>query len=94
MFVSALDAVITVANPLILREIIDTGILPHKVDVVVRLSSAIAGLAVLDALAFFIQTWYSARIDQGLIYDLRDQVFRHVQRQPLAFFTRAQPAPW
>ena len=90
VFVSALDAVITVANPLILREIINTGILPHKVDVVVRLSSAIAGLAVLDALALFIQTWYSARIGQGLIYDLRDRVFRHVQRQPLAFFTRAQ----
>jgi ATP-binding cassette subfamily B protein len=90
VFVSALDAVITVANPLILREIIDNGILPHKLTVVIQLSSTIAGLALLDALALYIQTIYSARIGQGLIYDLRARVFRHVQRQPLAFFTRAQ----
>ena len=38
----------------------------------------------------FAQRWFSARIGEGLIYDLRTQVFRHVQRQPIAFFTRAQ----
>ena len=36
------------------------------------------------------QRWYSARIGEGLIYDLRTEVFGHVQRQPIAFFTRAQ----
>ena len=90
MFVTALDAVITVANPLMLKFIIDNGILPRRLAVVVELSVVIAGLALIDALAVYLQTWYSARIGQGLILDLRTAVFKHVQRQPLAFFTRAQ----
>ncbi|MFF8576477.1 ABC transporter ATP-binding protein [Streptomyces sp. NPDC015140] len=90
MFVTATDAVITVSMPLILKVIIDDGVMPGRVSVVVTLSLAIAGLAVLDALVLFVQTRCSAQISQGLIYDLRTEVFRHVQRQPMAFFTRAQ----
>jgi ATP-binding cassette, subfamily B, bacterial len=90
VLVSALDAVITVANPLLLRTIIDNGILPRHLAVVVWISVTMAGLALLDALAVYVQTWYSARIGQGLILDLRTKVFKHLQRQPLAFFTRAQ----
>jgi ATP-binding cassette, subfamily B, bacterial len=90
LIITALDAVITVVNPLILGLIIDDGILRHRLGVVVGLSLTIAGLALLDALAVYIQTWYSARIGEGLIYELRTSVFRHVQQQPLAFFTRAQ----
>ena len=47
-------------------------------------------LAVVDAGLSLAQRWYSARIGEGLIYDLRTQVFGHVQRMPLAFFTRTQ----
>ncbi|WP_411091933.1 ABC transporter ATP-binding protein [Streptomyces sp. 049-1] len=90
MFVTATDAVITVSMPLILKVIIDDGVMPGRVSVVVSLALAIAGLAVLDALVLFVQTRCSAQISQGLIYDLRTEVFRHVQRQPMAFFTRAQ----
>jgi ATP-binding cassette subfamily B protein len=90
LIVTALDAVITVVNPLVLGLIIDNGILPHRLSVVVVLSLSIAGLAVADALAVYIQTWSSAHIGQGLICDLRTQVFSHVRQQPLAFFTRAQ----
>ncbi|MFD4263594.1 ABC transporter ATP-binding protein [Streptomyces sp. NPDC058534] len=90
MFVTATDAVITVSMPLILKVIIDDGVMPGRVSVVVTLSLAIAGLALLDALVLFVQTRCSAQISQGLIYDLRTEVFRHVQRQPMAFFTRAQ----
>lgn len=90
MLVTTMDAVITVANPLMLKYIIDDGILPQKFSVVVKLSLVIVGLALIDTLAVFLQTWYSARIGQGLILDLRSAVFKHVQRQPLAFFTRAQ----
>ncbi|MEU6452688.1 ABC transporter ATP-binding protein [Streptomyces sp. NPDC046979] len=90
MFVTATDAVITVSMPLILKVIIDDGVMPGRVSVVVTLALAIAGLAVLDALVLFVQTRCSAQISQGLIYDLRTEVFRHVQRQPMAFFTRAQ----
>ncbi len=90
LIITTLDAIITVATPLLLRVVIDNGILPHRLVIVVGVSLAIAGLALLDALAVYIQTWVSARIGQGLVYDLRTKVFNHVQRQPLAFFTRAQ----
>jgi ATP-binding cassette, subfamily B, bacterial len=90
LIVTALDAVIAIANPLILRIIIDNGIIPHRLAVVVTLSLVIGGLALLDALAVYVQTRYSARIGEGLICDLRVEVFQHVQRQPIAFFTRTQ----
>jgi ATP-binding cassette subfamily B protein len=90
LFITALDSVITVVNPLILGFIIDNGVLHRRLDVVVGLSLAIAGLALVDALATYIKSWYSARIGEGLVYELRTSVFRHVQRQPLAFFTRTQ----
>jgi ATP-binding cassette, subfamily B, bacterial len=90
MGVTLLDALITAASPLFLRAVIDDGILHRRLRVVVALSLVIAGLALLDALAIYIQTSTTARIGQGLIYDLRTKVFRHVQEQPLAFFTRSQ----
>ncbi|MFD3588193.1 ABC transporter ATP-binding protein [Streptomyces sp. NPDC058683] len=90
MLVTASDAVITVTNPLILKSIIDDGVVPGRLSVVIALSLTIAALAVLDALVLYVQIRCSARISQDLIYDLRTQVFRHVQRQPMAFFTRTQ----
>jgi ATP-binding cassette subfamily B protein len=89
-FITAVDSAITVANPLLLGFIVDDGILRRRVDVVVALSVAIAGLALLDVLTSYIKSWYSARIGEGLVCELRTSVFAHVQRQPLAFFTRAQ----
>jgi ATP-binding cassette subfamily B protein len=50
----------------------------------------LAGLAVFDAILGLAMRWYSARIGEGLIYDMRSQVYGHVQRQPIAFFTRTQ----
>ena len=58
--------------------------------VVIVLAGAVAAVAIFDALLGFVIRWFSARIGEGLIYDLRTQVFDHVQRQPIAFFTRAQ----
>ena len=57
---------------------------------VLGIAAAVAGLALFDAVLGLAQRWYSARIGEGLIYDLRTEVFSHVQRQPIAFFTRAQ----
>jgi ATP-binding cassette, subfamily B, bacterial len=87
---TVLDSAITVVNPVILRFIVDDGILRRRADVVVGLSLAIAGLALVDALVTYAKSWHSIRIGQELICELRSTVFRHVQRQPLAFFTRAQ----
>ncbi len=87
---TAVDAVITVVNPLLLRDIIDKGILARDDALVIGLAVAVAAVAVFDAALGFVIRWFSARIGEGLIYDLRTQVFDHVQRQPIAFFTRAQ----
>jgi ATP-binding cassette, subfamily B, bacterial len=88
--VTGLDAIITAISPLLLGFIIDKGIIPHRIDIVIGLALALAVLALVDALANLIQVRLSSRIGQGLIYDLRTEVFGHVQQQPLAFFTRSQ----
>ncbi|MEV6984835.1 ABC transporter ATP-binding protein [Sphaerisporangium sp. NPDC051017] len=85
-----LDAAIVIANPLLLKAIIDQGIVPRRTDIVIWLSLMIAGLAVVDAGLGLVQRWFSSRIGEGLIYDLRTEVFDHVQRMPVAFFMRAQ----
>jgi ATP-binding cassette, subfamily B, bacterial len=78
-----------VAIPVLLGVVIDRGVLPKRTDVVLAIAAVVAGLALLDAFLTFVQRWYTARVGEGLIYDLRTQVFDHVQRQPIAFFTRA-----
>jgi ATP-binding cassette subfamily B protein len=90
LIATILDSLITVVNPLLLRMIIDKGILGHREAIVVGVAGAVAAVAAFDAFLGFITRWYSARIGEGLIYDLRTQVFSHVQQQPIAFFTRAQ----
>jgi len=85
-----LDSALVVATPLLLGAIVDKGVIPKDSAVVVRLSLIIAALAILDGLLTLVQRWYSSRIGEGLIFDLRTQVFTHVLRQPIAFFTRAQ----
>jgi len=85
-----LDSALVVATPLLLGQIIDKGVQAGRSDVVVRLSLIIAVIAVLDGALTLVQRWYSSRIGEGLIFDLRTQVFTHVLKQPIAFFTRAQ----
>jgi ATP-binding cassette subfamily B protein len=65
-------------------------VIPKDSGVVVRLAVVVAAIAALDAILTVVQRWYSSRIGEGLINDLRTQVFSHVLRQPIAFFTRAQ----
>jgi ATP-binding cassette, subfamily B, bacterial len=89
-FMIAVDSAIVVASPLILRLIIDDGILRHQDSVVVALALAVAGLALVDAGAEYVRSRYSQWIGESLVLELRASMFRHVLRQPLAFFTRAQ----
>jgi ATP-binding cassette subfamily B protein len=90
LVVTVLDSLITVVNPLLLRAIIDKGILGHHEAIVIGIAAAVAAVALFDAFLGFAIRWYSSRIGEGLIYDLRTEVFSHVQQQPIAFFTRAQ----
>ena len=84
------DAVLVVATPLLLRSLIDKGVIPGRGDVVTRLAILVGLFAVGDAAFNMAGRWFSSRIGEGLIYDLRTQVFGHVQKQSIAFFTRTQ----
>ncbi len=90
LFCTAIDACITVVNPLLLRELIDHGIIARDQYVVLVVALTAVGVAIFDALLGVVNRYFSSRLGEGIIYDLRTQVFDHVQRQPLAFFTRAQ----
>jgi ATP-binding cassette subfamily B protein len=90
MLATIVDSLILVSTPLILKMIVDDGIIPGKTSVVVGLAGLVGGLALVNVLAIYIQAWFSGRVGQGLIYDLRTSVFTHIQRQPVAFFTRTQ----
>ena len=57
---------------------------------VIALASTVAAVGLFDSFLNLAIRWFSARIGEGLIYDLRTEVFSHVQQQPIAFFTRAQ----
>ena len=85
-----IDAFLIVSTPLLLRKLIDDGVIPKDAELVTRLALIVGGLALVDALMNVIGRWFSARIGEGLIYDLRSEVFAHVQRQSIAFFTRTQ----
>jgi ATP-binding cassette, subfamily B, bacterial len=87
---AALDAVVTVLYPVLIGVVIDKGILPKDGAVVLAVAGIVAGLAVFDAFLSVVQRYFTSRVGEGLIYDLRTEVFGHVQRQPIAFFTRAQ----
>ena len=85
-----IDAVLVIATPLLLRQLIDQGVIPRNGALVTRLAIYVGLLAVADSLMGVIGRWFSSRIGEGLIYDLRSLIFAHVQRQSIAFFTRSQ----
>ncbi|MEC9213601.1 MAG: ABC transporter ATP-binding protein, partial [Actinomycetota bacterium] len=83
-------SLLSVAQPLLFKRIVDDGISVGNASLVTWTALAIAGLAIADAAFGIVSRWYSARIGEGLIFDLRTQVYDHVQHQSIAFFTRAQ----
>lgn len=85
-----IEALLVISSPLLLRELIDNGVIPKDPGLVTKLALLVGLLAILDAGFNIFGRWFSARIGEGLIYDLRSQVFAHIQRQSIAFFTRTQ----
>jgi ATP-binding cassette subfamily B protein len=83
-------AVATAVPPLLFRSLLDNAIPDKNRQLVAVLAIAAVALAFANALLSLVQRWLSARIGEGLIYDLRVAMFDHMQRMPLAFFTRAQ----
>ncbi len=85
-----IDAVLVIATPLLLRQLIDKGVIPKDGALVTKLAILVGLLAIADAGMSMLGRFYSSRIGEGLIYDLRSLVFAHVQKQSIAFFTRTQ----
>jgi ABC-type multidrug transport system fused ATPase/permease subunit len=87
---STVAAVLTVATPVLAGEVVDEIVSGHDEGRVIALALLIAAVALLDAVVGVGSRWQSARIGEGLILDLRRAVFGHVQRMPVAFFTRTR----
>ena len=85
-----IDALLGAANPLLYRAIIDDGILPRNSAFIVEVGIVLVILAIADAGLSLWQRWISARIGEGLIFQMRTQVFAHFQEMPISFFTRTQ----
>ncbi|HEX2134121.1 MAG TPA: ABC transporter ATP-binding protein [Actinophytocola sp.] len=90
LLLSVVAAALAVATPLLAGQVVDAIVDGSPVSVVVRLAVLIAGIAIAEAGLGLLTRWQSARIGEGLILDLRTTVFDHVQRMPIAFFTRTR----
>src|SRR5579859_7009568 len=83
-------AVIGTVPPLLVRRLIDHSIPRHDLHQVDLLAASLVGLALLTMAISLLNRWFGSRIGEGLIYDLRTALYDHVQRMPIAFFTRTQ----
>jgi len=90
LFVVVLDATIGIANPLIYRSIINQGILKGNAGLVIHLAVLVGILAIFDGAFGMGQSYLSAKIGARIVLSLRTKLFEHIQRMPLAFFTRTQ----
>lgn len=86
----ALDAGVGAINPLLFKDIINKGVVGKDARLIVILALVLAGLALVTAALGLVERYCGSRIGEGLIFDMRSKVFAHVQRMPLAFFTRTQ----
>src|SRR5215471_5659373 len=90
LLVVIVDASIGIVNPLIYREIINNGILKGNSQLIIHLAVIVAILGLFDGALGMTQTYLSSKIGAGIVLSLRARLFEHVQRMPLAFFTRTQ----
>ncbi|OLZ50884.1 ABC transporter ATP-binding protein [Amycolatopsis keratiniphila] len=90
VLVAALESLVVVATPLLLRELVDDGIVGNDPGTVLLMSCLAAVLAVAGAALALVSAWISGRIGEGVSYDLRVEALDHVRRLPIAFFTRTQ----
>ena len=90
LVVSALGAVLTVVSPILAGDVVNAIVEGSDVHIVINLALLIAGVAILEAILNVISRWQSASLGERTIYDLRTKVFDHVQKMPIAFFTRAR----
>jgi len=90
LFLSVVTAILAVATPVLAGRVVNAIVEGAEQGVVVRLAVLIAFIAIAEAGLGLLSRWLSATIGEGLILDLRTAVFNHVQRMPIAFFTRTR----
>jgi ATP-binding cassette subfamily B protein len=90
LVVLVLEAVVDIVPPLLFRQIIDVAIPQQDRSLLTTLALVVVLLAVASAFLSFVERWCSARIGEGLIFELRHRLFDHVQSMPMGFFTRTQ----
>jgi ABC-type multidrug transport system fused ATPase/permease subunit len=90
LLLTVVSAVLAVTTPVLAGRVVDAIVQGRDVSVVVWLAVIIAAIAIVDSGLGLVERWQSSRIGEGLIYDLRRAVFQHVQRMPIAFFTRTR----
>jgi ATP-binding cassette, subfamily B, bacterial len=90
LVLSVLTAILTVATPILAGRVVDAIVDGESESLVIGLAVLIAGIAIAEAALGLVGRWLSARIGEGLILDLRTAVFDHVQKMPIAFFTRTR----
>jgi ATP-binding cassette subfamily B protein len=83
-------ATVGVVNPLIYRRIINQGILKSNAPLIIDLAIVVGLLGLIDGVLGIAQTWLASRIGSGMVLSLRTRLFEHIQRMPIAFFTRTQ----
>jgi ATP-binding cassette, subfamily B, bacterial len=88
--VSVVSALLGVATPMLAGKVVDEIVGGGAPSVVVMLAAVIATVAIAEAAVSLVTRWLSSNIGEGLILDLRTAVFDHVQRMPVAFFTRTR----
>lgn len=90
LIVVIVDAVVGIVNPLIYRDLINNGILKGNSPLIIHLAILVGILGVIDAGLGVAQTYLSASVGARIVLSLRTKLFEHIQKMPLAFFTRAQ----
>ncbi len=90
LFSVVIDSLVLVATPLLLKRLIDQGVIKNNGDLVTQIALIVVLLALVDGGINLLNRSLSSRIGEGLIFDLRTEVFSHVQKQSIAFFTRTQ----
>ncbi|ATL69945.1 ABC transporter ATP-binding protein [Nocardia terpenica] len=90
VLVAVMESLTIVTTPLLLKELVDGGILENDLRTVIVMACLAAGLAVVGSLLTLVSAYISGLIGQGVTYDLRVRALHHVRRLPIAFFTRTQ----
>ncbi|GCD47627.1 ABC transporter ATP-binding protein [Streptomyces paromomycinus] len=90
LLLSTVTAVLAVATPLLAGRVVDAIVGGEAAATVLGLSGLIAAIALAEAGLGLLTRWLSASLGEGLILDLRTTVYDHVQRMPVAFFTRTR----